>query len=264
MSLLDNIDKAAYNTLYPTETIVKNFTGSFNYTTDTITRNYTLAGFANPVKAFRIPHGYTRPLFVELFWSLDNSTFTIGGGSNDAGGYYTIAYSDSTYVYVQPTALPANTRLYYKTVCSWIKDYDTTNPSVPAFSDLPSAYTQVFNSRNSVPAIIQQDVVNMSTSSTSLTPVVTPVAHPFGYAPNMKVYVEAFSGEVWPLNYGGASNPYLVDDGQVEAQAFTDTSNLILDASMKASMGTKRMWYMLYAKRSGFLTANYGMTQSAL
>lgn len=263
-NLASNIEKVAYNTYYPTEKIVKNFVGSFNYTTDTIIRNLTFAGFPSPISVYRFVHGYTRPLFVELFWSLDNSSYYLGGAANDDTGKYITAYSDSTYIYIQPTPLSANQIVYYKIVCSWIDDYDTTNPTVAPFSDLPANYTQVFNSRNSIPSIVQQGSITASSSSAFYTDITSLVPHNLGYAPNMKVYIESMPGEVWPLNYGGTSNPYLVDDNQVEAQAFTSNTDLILNPLMKSGNGTRKFWYMLYAKRSDFLTATYGATQSVI
>lgn len=263
MALVDNLDKVAYNTFYSTDKIVQTMTGSFRYGTDTTTRNYTLAGAPNNQQVYRIPHGYTRPLFVEMFWSTDNISYYVGTGA-DNGTAYGIAYSDSTYIYIMPSALAAGTPFYYKLVCSWIEDWDTTNPTIDAFDDLPPTYTQTFNSRSIIPSIVQKGVVQASTASVFMTSVQVQTPHNLGYAPEMKVYFEAFSNEVWPMNAGGAANPYLVDDSQLELVAFTGTAQLATVFTIKASNGTRRAWYSLYGNRGGTVTGSYNGVQSAI
>lgn len=248
-NIITNSSKIAYTTYFNTEKIVKTFSGSFLYTTSTTTRSYTLSGVANNVQVFKIPHGFTRPVFVELRWSLDNSYYVLGGTSYDSGGNYAIAYSDSTYIYIMPSALSGGTQVYYEIVCTWIDDFDTTNPSVSAFSDIPDTYTQVFNSRAVVPLVMKSGVLNSSTTSGVLANTYTTVNHGLGYAPETKVFIESFSGEVWPLNYGGASNPYLIDDNQVEGQIFTSTTDLTVNMTMKSVNGTRRAWYVLYSQQ---------------
>jgi hypothetical protein len=258
-NLITNLDKVAYNTYLNAEKIVKTFAGSFLYGTSTTTRNYTLAGFPNAVQVYKIPHGFTRPVFVELLWSEDNAYYILGGAANGPRGYAT-AYSDSTFIYIMPTTYANGTRLYYKLVCTWIDEYDATNPSIAPFAEIPDSYTQVFNSRSVIPAVVRSGVVDFSTSSAVLTDVFATVTHGLGYAPEMKCFIESFSGEVWPLNYGGSSNPYEVDDSQVEAQVFTSTTEFIADASIKAANGQRRLWYILYGKQGDFKSGAYSVT----
>lgn len=246
-NLLTNLDKVAYNTYFDAEKVVKTFTGSFLYSTGTTTRSYTLAGLPYNVQVFKIIHGFTRPVFVELLWSVDNVDFAVGGSGGDATGNTAIAYSDSTFIYIMNSALTAGTTVYYKIICTWINDYDTTNPSIAAFAEIPESYTQVFNSRSIIPSVIKQGTVISSTSSGAMTDVFSEVVHDLGYAPDVRVYIESFSGEVWPLNHSGVSNPYLVDDSQVEAQVFLTTTKLITDVLTKSANGSRKLWYMIYA-----------------
>lgn len=262
-NLANNLNKVQYNTFFSTHKIVQSYVGSFRYGTDTVTRNYTLSGLPNPQQAFRIEHGYTRPLMVELEWSTDGSSYYVGNGA-DNGVAYGIAYSDSTYIYVMPSQLAAGTVFYYKLVCTWIDDYDTTNPTIGEFDDLPAAYTQTFNSRSRIPSIVRQGVLSGSTPSPTLASVQIPYTHLLGYSPEMKVYIEAFSGEVWPMNAGGAANPYLVDDNQVEGVAFTDVSQLTVFLNMKSVNGTRRAWFSLYGKQADPISGRYNVVQSAI
>lgn len=248
-NLLTNISKVAYNTVFNAEKIVKTFTGSFIQTTDTTTRSYTLATLPFNVQVYKIAHSFGRPVFTELYWSTDNSYFVVGGAAADSLGNLAISYSDSNFIYIMPVGPISGTVIYYQLVCSWIDDYDTTNPSVAAFSDIPDNYTQVFNSRSVIPAIVKQGTIDSSTSSGILTDVVTSEAHGLAYRPESKTFIESFSGEVWPLNYGGGTNPYEVDDNQVEAQVFVSSTNYTLDMAMKSANGTRRAWYMLYAQQ---------------
>lgn len=260
-NLLSNIDKVAYTTYFDAEKIVKTFKGSFRYSTDTVTRSYTLAGAPYNVQVFKIAHGFTRPVFVEMLWSLDNSFYVVGGARFDTSGNSAIAYSDSSFVYIMINDVGAGTPVYFRVICSWISDYDDTNPSVPSFQDLPANYTQVLTSRAVIPAVVKRGVINASTSSAFLVNVEGTVAHGLGYSPSCRAYIESFSGEVWPLNYGGTMNPYLVDDDQVEAQIFATTTQFISDMIMKSVNGTRRMWYVLYAKQGDLITGGHTVDQ---
>lgn len=265
-NILTNIDKVAYTTYFDTDLVVKTFTGKFTYGTGTVTLNYTYATLPNNQQALRLVHGFDRPVFVEAQWSLDNDNFSVGGGSAYDSTNFAIGFSDSTYIYLMLpySGLSSGTTIYYKMVCSWIPNYDDTNPSVPPFAEIPSTYTQTFNSRITTPAIVRQGVMNLSTTSGSFTNVIGVVKHPFGYAPNMKVFIEAFSGEVWPLNFGGTSNPYGVDDNQVEAEAFTTTTDFAVEMRLKSSLGARKVWYMLYGKNTDTEVGAYSYGQSSL
>lgn len=253
-----NLSKVTFNSVYPTDKIIRGFWGTFRYGTDTITRSYTLAGFPNNQQVYRFAHNLGRPGFSYLQWSLDNTTFWEGGGVTDGSGHYAISFCDDTYCYIMLDSLiSSGTTIYTKGIISWIDDYDTTNPNVSYTSALPTQYTEMFDSRNHLPSIVQSGVLSLSTASSSLTSVVATASHSIGYAPPVKAFIEAFSGEVWPLNYGGTQNRYLVDDNQMEAEVFTNSSQIITVGNIKSSMGTRRVWYNLYADVDSRTTASY-------
>jgi len=247
MALEDNLDKVAYNTVYPTDKIVLTRSGSFLHTTETETRTYDFFGSPFDVERYVIKHNFDRPVFIEGTWSVSATTDQALGGNSDGSSRYAIGYSDDTNVYIECGNISSGVRVYYEIICSWIDDYDDTNPSVEPFKDLPATYTQVFNSRSVIPSVIKQGELSLSTASGSFTNVLGTLPHGFSFTPNPKVYFEAFSGEVWPMNYGGNSNPYLLDTDQVECNCFTDGTNLIINAIMKSGNGTRRFWYKLYA-----------------
>lgn len=243
-NLLANIDKVIYTSYFNTEKIVRVFEGTYIQGTDTTTVAYDLGNR----QVYRIAHGFSRPVFPDLYWSLDDDSYFIGGGNMDTGGNgYAIAFSDSTYVYIMAIDIPSTTTIYYKVVCSWIDNYDVTNPSVPEFTDYPDNYKRNFDATYATPMIVREGVLEFSTNSGSITNVTQVIPHGLDYAPFGKIYVESLEGQVWPLNYGGATNPYLVQSDQVEGVYFTDPTNLIVDATMKASNGTRRFWYFLFS-----------------
>lgn len=264
MSAADNLennnDRVAYTSYSPLDKIVATYSGSFVVGTDTVTRSYTLAGFPNVVNVFRIPHGLSRPVFVESQWSVDGSAYFEGGGTPNASDQGCIAYSDRTYVYIMSNGyITAGTRVYYRVVCDWIEDFDQTNPDVPGFISGQNVVN--FYSGWVAARVLRQGVANVSTTSPTTTNVLTTVDHNLGYAPEVRVYIESFADEVWPLNYGGLNNLHLVDDSQVECQVFSDATSLAINTVMKAANGSRRVWYRLYGKRGDYITA---ITVSAL
>ena len=262
MSTLDNLrantDKLQHTTAFNTDKLVRSFAGSFRYGTDTETRTATLFGSPNDQQVYKLAHGLPRPAFTELQWSLDNVAFWEGGGSYDTAATTAVtAFTDDTYVYILATPVSTGTVIYYQLLLAWIDDYDDVEATVSYVDNTPARYTQTFNSRATAPTILQSGVVEMTTDSVVLTDVVELVPHDLTYAPEVRAFIEAFAGEVWPLNYGGNSNPYLIDDNQLEGQLFTSETDIIANASMKAAMGTRRVWYVCYGRRGGYTTATY-------
>lgn len=244
MSLAANVNNVAFYSGYSVDKIVRIFSGSFVTGTDTITRSYTLAASPNSVSFYRIPHGLTRPVACEMLWSVDNTTFLDGGVFNSSN-YSTIAYSDSTYVYIfvplSSGGAYAGT-VYYKVWCNWIDDYDTTNPWVTpiTYSDNPLQ----FDTRENYQKIYTYGELSFA-AGTAGSQSTQSVTHPFTYYPNAKVFFEAFSNEVWPLNSGGTTNPFLVDDTQDTCQLSIGSSTV--DVTLERFSNTvKRAWYKVY------------------
>lgn len=240
--------KINFSSLLDNERIVKVFEGSFDFEDDTDTVTFDFAS----QEVYSIQHGFTRPVFVELWWSLNNEDWFMGGGNSDTDAKaFIIGYSDSTYVkmmVVENIGLSTGETIYYKLVCGWIPLFDDTNPLIDDFDDFPANYKRQFQSRYQTLYIAKRGVITLSTASSSFTNVLDSEAHGLDYVPNIKCYYEAFPGEVWPLNYGGVANPYLVGiSTQVEAIAFVDGTEITVNATMKAANGDVRFWYLMFA-----------------
>lgn len=233
MSLVDNANSTVYATAFPIDKIVDVWEGSFNKATETIIRS----GSFGDIYVYRIAHGFTRPVFVDLLWSDDNITWVDGGVAATAIGDVSLAFSDSTYIYIIGSLFaPGVGTRYYKAIGFWIDTYDATNPLVPGF--LSSNKQINFDSRLNYQKIYRQNVLTFGSATTQT------VTHGLGRRPNFRVFFEAFSGEVWPMNSGGASNPFDYDVNQTECHS--RMNNTGLDITLDTVPASRRVWYRIY------------------
>lgn len=260
-----DLERINFSSTLDNEKIVKTFEGSFEFENDTETVVFDFAS----QEVYNIAHGYTRPVFVEMWWSLNNVDWFVGGGNSDTDGKaFLIGYSDSTNVkimVVENLGLTTGDTIYYKIVCGWIPDYDDTNPLIDEFTGYPANYKFNFQSYYQTLYIAKKGVITLSTNNAGFINVLDSVDHELDFAPTMKCYYEAFPGEVWPLNYGGIGNPYLVGiSTQVEAIAFVDETSVTANAVMKQASGDVRFWYMLFAQTETLATATNSGADSAI
>lgn len=238
MALVNNLDKVAVSSSYPTDKIVKVFSGSFN--TATSARQKDEGGFDYAAK-LDLPHGYTRPVFTRLKWSRDGVTWLDGGQSIlvSEPGVFAITFSDSTNVTILCTAFTGT--LYYEVVCFWIDDYDGTDPLVEPYTDY-TAKPFAFDSRLNYQKIIKQGEVTLAAPSGS-----TIVPHDAGVIPNAWVYFESNPGEVWPVIKGGAGNAWLYNY-TTQREIEYSTSAVDLAIALAGGSGNCRVWYRIYAE----------------
>lgn len=234
MSLVDNIDKVAFTSRYPIDKIVGVYEGSFDKASDTTTRT---GGITN-INVFPIPHGQSRPVFVDLLWSDDDATYADGG--SNIGTNSSIAFSDDTNIYI--IASSATGTQYYKAIAVWIDEYDDTDPLVEAFT--PDANKPLFDSRSNYQKIYEDGEATYSAGTFGSSSTVT-VLHPLGYKPNARAWFEPISGEVWPLNSGGAGNPFLYDFNQDEAHMEIYDSRVDIIVA-RFSNAERKIWYKVY------------------
>ena len=236
MASLSNPDVISISTLNPTDKIVEVFTGSF----DTATADTQAAEDAVILYSkVTIPHGFTRPVFTKLRWSIDNVNWVDGGLGQlqSAPLVYCTTYSDSTNVVLLSTDLGTYT-IYYQIICFWIDDYDGTNPAIPAFSNANKPLA--FDSRLNYQKIHLQGEVSLA------APVgTTSISHGLSGMPNVWVYFESNSGQVWPATLGGLGNPWLyLYSTQREIEYSMSTTALNLE--LLGGTGTCRVWYRIY------------------
>lgn len=231
MSLTDNARDVAFTTLWPSDTIVIVREGSFNRATDVV----EVVGDAGSIYVYRIAHGFTRPVFVDLLWKM-TADWT-DGGCYDVADDISIAYSDSTYIYIVSSIfLTATGTFQYKVIGSWIYDFDTTNPLVQSY--MSTTKDRLFDTSMNYQKIFKQGELSFGSSSTKS------VTHSLGYRPNFRVFYEALPGEVWPMYAGGTANPFLYDFDMAECQARMKTTDL--DVQLSSVTSTRRAWYKIY------------------
>lgn len=232
MSFLDNLTNVAFASPKPVDKIVRVFTGTYNAATDLTAR----VGTIDTAYVYKIAHGLTRPVTCEIITSTNGGSTYVDGGANNGK----IAFSDNTYVYIlNSLSAPGVDSVVYKVYCSWIDDYDTTNPAIEAVQ-----YTTVptqFDSRLNYQKISDQNVLNFSAGTFGSIETKT-VLHPLGYAPNAKVFFEAFPNEVWPLN---ASSQFQYDFAQDECTLSIYSDRIDINM-FRFSNAAKRAWYKVY------------------
>lgn len=213
-------DQVAFLSSLNLDKIVRVYEGTYNRATDPVLHN---DGYF-----YRIEHDLPRPVFCELMSSTGGITYD----------RTSIAMSDSDYVYIFDGFVPDVGTVYYKVICSWIDNYDSSNPSIESimYRDKPFS----LDSRLNYQKIYNQDVLTFNSSSTQT------VLHELGYIPNAKGFFEPFPGEVWPLNSGGVSNPFLIDpatqlEGYIEIYSDRISVNVLGGTNFPA-----RVWYRIY------------------
>lgn len=247
MSLISNEANVAFATAFSIDKIVDVWEGNYNRATQVTVRSYTYLGAPYNVYFYRIPHGFNRPVFCDLLWSTDGVTYVDGGSASTSFSGVSIAFSDSTYIYIydsQGAAAAGTAR--YKVIAFWIDNYDTTNPAVNSFLS-PNGQTN-FDSRLNYQKISQQAASNFTFTSGVLSEPTNVVGHTLGYRPNFRVFFEAFPGEVWPMQYGGTTNPFNFADIELECRAKVSTTalSITLTHPVSSTITAARAWYRMY------------------
>jgi hypothetical protein len=230
MSLVDNYADVAFASEYAIDKIVGVFTGSFNAATQTS----VIAGY---LYQYSFAHAFKRPVFCELLWSTDGVTYA-DGGSGILSSTQGIAYADSSNIYVT-TGLNVGT-IYYKVLCSWIDDFDTTDPLItPVLNTTSNFY---FDTRSNYQKIYHQDVGTVTGISGTVNYI-----HGLGRRPNFKVFFESVTGQVWPAIAGGVNDFFLYDPSlQYECAATITSSTLSMALQGGASSVSARVWFRIY------------------
>lgn len=239
MSLLSNINKVAIASAYPTDKIVGVKSGSFNMATSA--RQKDELG-TDVYSKLEITHGFTRPVFTKLKWSLDGINWVDGGLGQIQSNplIQAITYSDSSHIVILCTALTGT--LYYEVICFWIDDYDSSNPLVDSYFD--SNKPLAFDSRLNYQKIIKQGEVTLTAPSGS-----TSITHGATTVPNAWVYFESNPGQVWSVILGGADNAWLYNYSTQREISYSINASTV-NIQLEGGTGSCRVWYRVYGEGS--------------
>lgn len=227
MSLTNNTS-ASFFSGYTTDKIVGVYSGSFNTDTAPLIGGY--------IAYTNFSHTFSRPVFTKLQTSSDQVNWKDGNSSNT----YSISYSTSSQIYVLHA--PSNGLIYYRVLAFWIDDYDTTNPSVPP--TVGSESDTYFDSRLNYQKVAMEGEFTIPAGTLSVTNTVT---HNLGYKPTVRVFNEAYAGEVWPANYGGGfSNYWAYNTLIVETEVQIKDNTVDILSSAGISSPSSRVWYRIY------------------
>jgi hypothetical protein len=203
--------------------------------------NTVLGGF---LYQKNIPHSFGRPVFCDALFSTDGSTYFPSGSNNATTSI--LAYSDASNIYILSTSNTGT--VYYKIVCTWIDNYDNSNPLItPVFQNsLYTTYaTKSFDSRQNYQKILFNNMVTRN--NPGVGGATLPVAHNLGYIPNYKIFFESLPNQIWPAISGGVSDVWLYSNSQYETYGVIDSANLnITYTPGSTGASTVRIWYKIY------------------
>jgi hypothetical protein len=197
--------------------------------------NTVLGGY---LYRYQIPHPFTRPVFCDALFSDDGVNYVPNGNVTQSTTMQLQVYSDSNYIYVLNTASVGT--VYYKIVCTWIDNYDVTNPLITPIFQTNSSHAY-FDSRQNYQKIYYNTPGVLVNGGSVLT-----VSQGLGSVPHFKLFFESLPGQVWPMINGGSSDTWLYDNvNQYECQGVMGRHQLTINF-VSGSASSARVWPIIY------------------
>jgi len=231
-----NVNDVLFSTAFETDKVCGLYENSYN----AASYNSVLGGYLYQTN---LAHNFTRPVFCDALFSFDGSSWFPSGEGNSTGRC--IVYSDASNIYFV-SSMDTGT-IYYKLVCTWINNYDTTNPLITFVNDASNNSVTAFDSRQNYQKIDLSDVVSLANPGAGNTGTHT-ITHDLGYAPNFKLFFNSLPGQVWPSIAGGSGDAWLYNSGsQYEAWGVANSSTLtIYFDTGTTGASTFDLWYRIY------------------
>lgn len=240
MSQTSHVSDINFSVAFETNKICATLVGSYNASNAT-----TLIDVVGPiVYQHDIPHSFTRPVFIDMLISLNNTAF-LPQGTELSNSQTLIAISDSSNIYLLNTD-NSNTTYYYWIVCSWIEDFDNTNPLIkPTFQSVNAdASVTTFDSRENYQKIFYNQVQSITPGTFTTSSL--PIPHNLGVTPNHKIFFEALPGQVWPSIGNTFNSLFAWSDTQMLAYGYVDTANLYIGYQSQSDGSAFRVWPTIY------------------
>lgn len=233
MSQSTHYQNIAFSTAFLTDKICAVLVGSY----PAASYSSILGGY---LYQYAIPHSFGRPVFCDALFSDDNVNFTPNGNVTVDSAMQLNIYSDASNIYILNTANTGT--VHYKIVCTWIDNYDTTNPLIaPVFQT--TSTQPYFDSRYNYLKIYQSGIVTIAGASGTST-----VSQTLNSIPDFKLFFESLPGQVWPMINGGAQDVWLYDAAhQYECQGVMGRIKLTINyTGGVSSAASARVWYRIY------------------
>lgn len=219
MSQISNVSKINFSTAFETDKTCAILIGSYAANSyDDI-----LGGILYRKK---ISHQFTRPVLCDGIFSSDGSTYVPNGQNSPT--VTSNVYSDSSFIYMLSTHNTGT--IYYKIVCTWIDNYDNTNPLITPVIQVPAGPHPLvtFDSRQNYQKLLINQPYTLNNPGAGFTGT-KPIAHNLGYDPNYRLYFESLPNQIWPAISGGVQDIWLYDAAhQFEISGVIDSTNLNL------------------------------------
>lgn len=231
-----NVSDVLFSTAFEIDKVCGIYENSFNaasYDTE-------LGGYLYQTN---LAHNFTRPVFCDALFSFDNTNWFPSGQGNNTGSC--LAYSDANNIYFLSTVDTGT--IYYKLVCTWINNYDTTNPLIEFVNNAANNSVTAFDSRQNYQKIAFSDMIILSNPGAGNTGAHT-ITHNLGYAPNFKIFFNSLADEVWPSISGESGDEWLYNtSSQYEAWGIADSTTLTISYDTGTSgASTFNLWYRIY------------------
>lgn len=230
-----NVSDVLFSTAFETDKVCGIYESSYN----AASYNTVLGGYLYQTN---LAHNFSRPVFCDALFSTDGTNWFPSGQGN--GTDNVLAYSDSSNIYFITNADTGT--IYYKLVCTWINNYDTTNPLITFVNNATNTNITAFDSRQNYQKIAFSKIVNLA--NPGLGNIGTcPITHNLGYAPNYKLFFNSLAGQVWPSIAGGTGDFWLYEGTQYELWGVSNTSTLTLYYDAGSGSDTSfDLWYRIY------------------
>lgn len=248
MSLINSNTNFATNK--PIDKVVGIFEGSFSLdysgkpTDDLILEYNPYGGDAWADFYYKIPHNFTRPVFCEMLISTDNGDTwlfneTIDYNTNSLAQFSVSSDSNNIKIHVDNFGVA---KAYYKVICYWIDDYDTTNPAINIINQ--SSKTKIFDTRSNYRRLYTQEELTF-TNTVASEEVQFTVNHNLGYIPMVNLFTEYRSGEIkissdiltHSLDGRTLNTRYKIDNNKVIIDCYSPSDTII---------NPRRMWLRIY------------------
>lgn len=231
MSLADFAAQISFTTRFETDKICGIITDSYN----AADYDSVLGGYLY-VKA--IPHTFIRPVFCDALFSNDGTNFTPNGQVLEDLSASLNVFSDANNIYIMNTANSGT--VSYKIVCTWIDNYDPSNPLItPMLIESSTTAKYYFDTRANYQKILLPGEVTLNGTGTQ------DIEHSLDYAPHYKIFFESLPGQVWPAISGGTQDIWFFDNIN-QHEIYATINNLNLTLNYNGPNIDFRVWLKIY------------------
>lgn len=231
MSQPSNVNNILFSNYFETDKLCGIYEGSYSAST----YNSVIGGY---LYQKNIPHNFTRPVLVDGLFSTDNVNWTPSVQSS------CLAYSDNSNIYI--LSIENTGTIYYRLACTWINNYDNTNPLIDFVNQSSSSLSSVaFDSRANYQKIYYNTPITLSNPGLG-NQGISYISHNLGTPTNYRIFFTSLPGQVWP-SVPFADGTWMYEGQQYGVWATNDSTTLsIYYSAGSGSASTVTVWPRIY------------------